>query len=176
VTNNPLTWTVICALCAWGCTSGVGPRDVGPTDPTTDPATDPSTDPATDPTDPYLATTDTTLLSDGVHNFQARAANGAGGVALTPITSYVVDNSPPLVSLDAPTATTIAGTAVTVTGSATDPHTAITLLEILIDGGVVAATSGSPLTIVTNTTIMPDGNYLFEVRATNAAGWTTSTT
>jgi hypothetical protein len=130
---------------------------------------------ASDATSPYLVTTDTTTLSDGNHSFQAQTTNGVATFVQTTLVNFIVDNSPPAISLTAPTGVDVRGT-IPLTANASDPHTGISLVEFLIDGAVVATDSTSPFTVSTDTTTLGDGTHAFSARATNGATLTALTT
>jgi hypothetical protein len=130
----------------------------------------------TDATSPYAFSSITTAtLADGVHNFQARATNQAGAVSITPITSYVVDNSPPSVSVISPTTTFISGLQSFVV-SATDLHTSVDLVEFYLDGVYIGSDSFAAFTTAIDTELLADGPISFAGTATNAVSLSATAT
>lgn len=120
-----------------------------------------------DATSPYAHTgIVTATLPDGVHNFQARAINQAGSVTLTPITSFVVDNSPPIVSVVSPGTTYIAGLQSFVV-SAIETHTSVSLVEFTLDGVPIGSDAFAAFTTAIDTQLLADGPITFGGTATN---------
>lgn len=128
----------------------------------------------TDVSSPYVFVYDTTVLSDGPHNFQARAKDGCDNETTTPVLNLVVDNSPPLVSYDGPLVGPLSGV-VAFTATASDPHSGIGHVELWVDGAQEASDFGAPYSISLNTLLLSNGNHDFAFRAYNAAGLFTDT-
>ena len=132
---------------------------------------------ATVTTAPYQTTWNTTSIADGTKvTIEALATDGAGLQSSTSET-VTVDNTPPTVSLTAPTGgATLSGT-VPLTATAGDAGSGIAKVDFLVDGKVVAtATTGGPSYSVNwNTTTTANGTHTVTARATDRAGNTTTT-
>lgn len=79
------------------------------------------------------------------------------------------DRTAPTVSLTAPAdGSTVAGT-ISVTATASD-DTAVTLVEVLVDGAVVGSDSSPPYAVTVATTSLGNGAHVLTARASDAAG------
>ncbi len=101
-------------------------------------------------------------LAEGSHTLRVQATDTAGNVELTPVSfTWVVDLTAPVITFtsrpSANTNATSAAIAFTVTGA--------TSVQCRLNSGAFAACT-SPV----NLTSLADGNYQFDVRATDAAG------
>jgi hypothetical protein len=125
-------------------------------------------------TTPFQYVYDTSGLTPGLHNFQARATNNAGSVTVTPITSYLVDNTPPVVTYVSPTPGPVRGL-VTFTGTAVDLQTGITSVFFDIGGtpyGPASPIGGGSYSLTLDTSLIADGSYSIFTEATNGGGQT----
>lgn len=123
----------------------------------------------TDVSSPYEFTLNTALYSDTTHNIQARATNIDGLSTTTPDLYLQFDNSAPSITLDAPSIGYQTGS-ITISATAIDPHSGITLVEFLVNGGVVGSSVLAPYSISYDTNLVPDGPVDFSARATNGVG------
>jgi PKD repeat protein len=128
----------------------------------------------TDTSAPYQYNYDTSVLSNGTHNFQARALNVAGLTATTPPLNLLIDNSGPEISLISPITGPLAGS-FAIEALASDLESGISIVEFLVDGIVVGSDSSSPYSFVYDSSVLPDGTHDFSARATNGTGLQTET-
>jgi len=130
---------------------------------------------AEDLASPYSMAWNTIGVSNGVHTLRAVARDGAGNNATSATISItvnnVVDSTPPTVSVTAPlNGATVAGTAVVISATATDPG-GVAGVEFLIDGSPVAAEdTTSPYSVSWNSLSVPNGTYSVTARARDTAG------
>jgi glucose/arabinose dehydrogenase len=97
------------------------------------------------------------------------ADNFSGHIYHIETTTQIGDTIAPSVSMTAPTANaTLSGTA-TITASAND-NTAVTKVEILVDGVVKGTITSAPYTYSWNTTTSSNGTHTIQARAYDAAG------
>lgn len=111
-------------------------------------------------------TTGTALVSaSGNQNLLASLAATGGG-------SYVVDNTPPSVSVSNPAsgATLSAGGNVTISTTATDSGSGVTSVEVYIDGAKVSTLAAPPYTYTWNTSTFALGVHTVLSKATDAVG------
>lgn len=97
-------------------------------------------------------------LADGDHSYRLRARDAAGNLAESAATSFVVDNTAPLISLSGVTDGDLLNHAVTPLVSITETHPQTSSIRL----------NGQPF--VSGTTVGSDGDYLLQVEATDAAG------
>lgn len=132
-----------------------------------------------------------TGLADGSHTFRVRAIGPEGEVDPTPAErTWVVDMSPPELSIERPTAGTyvedqsaggigpiIVVGSVTVEARATDPHSAVSLVHFEVDGLSVAPFAVTRQGDIYRFTYRPTsaGEHTITSRATNGSGLVTST-
>ena len=114
---------------------------------------------------------------DGTLNFNFFAAvaydaaeNPQAGPSL--FTSFIVDNTPPVVNILTPTEgqTVVAQTTATITGSAGDALTSITLIEYSVNGGTWMTTTPGATWSISLTGLNAGSNNLISVRATDTVG------
>lgn len=111
-------------------------------------------------------TTGTSLVSTVTFaNLLASLAATGGG-------TYVIDNVPPTVSVSSPASgsTLSAGSTVSVTSTATDASSAISSVDIYIDGAKATTLTTSPYTYSWNTSGLALGSHTVQAKATDAVG------
>lgn len=111
-------------------------------------------------------TTGTALVSSSSNqNLLASLASTGGG-------SYVVDNTPPTVSVSSPAngATLSAGGNITITTTASDSGSGIASVEVYIDGTKVSTLTTSPYTYTWNTSTYSLGSHTIQSKATDGMG------
>lgn len=124
---------------------------------------------------PYSINFDTSLISDGPHDFQTRATNNAGLVTLSnTVSGLITDSSPPTATVLQPTSSVLAGS-VPWEVDAQDPHSGISIVEILMDGVVIDSDTTNTYSGTIDTTLYVDGTHALTARATNGAGLTYTT-
>ena len=129
-----------------------------------------------DNTAPYEFSWDSTRVSDGNATLTAYAYDAAGNTGISSAIAVNVENqadpvdsTPPSVSILSPSAssTTVSGT-VTVSVSASD-DTAVTKVELLVNGNVVGTDNTAPYQFDWDTTQVADGQSSLLARAYDAA-------
>ena len=121
-----------------------------------------------------------TGLPDGEHVFETRSADIAGNVDPSPaMRTWTVDTEGPEASISEPAAGTLVRGEARIAAEASDDRE-LEKVEFLIDGEVVDVDRGEgpdrrePYEFGWDTTLADDGEHEIEVRATDAAGNTTS--
>ncbi len=125
-------------------------------------------------TSPYSVSWDTSSVSDGTHTIYAVAYDKAGNSKQTSIT-ITIDNSPPSVSITAPTSTYVHGT-VTIDISASDSTSGIAKVVLYIDGTEITTMTTSPYSYSWDTTSYSDGSHTVKAVAYNGVGLSSSVT
>jgi len=134
----------------------------------------------TTPTAPYSIPFDTTAVTDGHYDFRTVAYDVAGNsAASTPVTSRLVDNTPPTATMNDPSTVGgfVRGT-ITLSSTSDDPNgsdasgVAGVAYEYSTDGGSTWTNTGSTL----NTKNLPDGGLQLHAVVTDRAGNTTTST
>lgn len=125
---------------------------------------------ATDSTPPYSFNFQTTSLSPGNHNFQARGKNCLGSTSTTANLILQVDTSGPTVSMLTPLGPGFLAGGTTLQANATDTETGIQQVEFLLDGVVIGTDATAPYTLSYDSTTASDGSHDFQARAQNQAG------
>ncbi|MFL6239023.1 MAG: Ig-like domain-containing protein [Actinomycetes bacterium] len=118
-------------------------------------------------TSPYVANLAT--AADGTYDFEVRAIDPAGNIGASTTRVYTLDTTPP-----------VAPSLVSAPGSPSPTHMpawsfsteagATTECQLLDSTGPIAAWASCSSPYVGDLTTYPDGNYTFQVRATDAAG------
>ena len=124
---------------------------------------------ATDTTNPYSFTWDTTGLS-GSHTLFAKAYDSAGNTATSPTTTVNVgsiDTTPPDVQI---TGIFNSGKSLTVNVSASDTQSAVTKVELYIDGVLKATDNSAPWSFKINTKPLKPGNHSVQARGYDSLG------
>lgn len=124
---------------------------------------------ATDTSAPYTGTW--TPSAAGSYALTALATDNQNGTQTTaPTNVTVVSNSPPQVSLTAPTTgqSFFAGVPITVTASASDPGGSVTKVEFLAGSTLIGTATSSPYTV--SWTAAAPGSYALAARATDNSG------
>lgn len=120
---------------------------------------------------PYAFSWNTTTVANGSRTLQAKAYDAAGNVGTSSSRSVTVSNdkTAPTVSISSPAAgSTLSGT-VSVSMSASD-NKAVTRVDLLVDGKVVASDTTSPYAISWNTATVANGSRTLQAKAYDAAG------
>lgn len=117
----------------------------------------------------------TTQTNNGSATVTVGAVDTEGNRS-TDTVNVTVDNEPPSnVTIGNPSNSAYVGGSVTIDASATDTHTSVTELELLIDGSSQATESGSSASFNWNSSSVSDGPHNIAVRATDEAGNETET-
>jgi thermitase len=131
----------------------------------------------TDTTAPYGFSWDTTKLANGNATLAVTAYDAAGNAAsqsvgVTVSNVVAVDTTPPVVTVLSPgNGSSIVGTSVTVSASASDNAGAAGITQTLyIDGKVVASATGGSLSYKWNTRKLSAGTHTVQVVARDATG------
>jgi len=126
-------------------------------------------------TAPYSASFDTTTITNGPHNFTAKAYDAATNSAMTASISVTVSNpppadtTPPTVLLTAPASGSIVSNTITLTASASD-NVGVTKVEFYRDGTTLVGTATtSPFSVSYDTTTITNGSHNFSAKAYDAA-------
>jgi len=126
---------------------------------------------AEDTATPYSISWNTGTVANGVHSITAIARDGAGNTATSAV-SVTVNNDlvAPTVSMTAPAGgTTVTGTAVTVSASASD-NVGVTKVEFYIDGTLVATDTATPYSTTYDSTKLSNASHNLVAKAYDAAG------
>jgi hypothetical protein len=133
---------------------------------------------AEDTTVPYSVTWDTTTAADGSHTLSAVAWDTSGNrsVAPDPRVTVNVDNTPPSVSLTAPTTGSTVSGSTTVIASASD-NVAVVSVQFQLDGtNLGSPITTSPYSVTWDTTTAGNGAHQLTAVARDAAGNSTTST
>lgn len=136
---------------------------------------------ASDASAPYTFSWDSTTLADGTHTLESRAYDAAGNSASSAVVGVTVQNAldttPPAVSITSPVnGSSITGLRKTaVKASATD-DTAVSKLELYIDGILKRTAAGSALSWSWDLRNVTAGSHAVMVKAFDAAGNSSSAT
>ena len=118
----------------------------------------------------YAFSLDTTTLSAGVHQLQARAIDPAGNVGFSPGVSVTIDNVAPTVSITSPASgATVTGN-VTITANASDATSGVASVSFFVDGSSIGTDPNSPYSAVWNTAGVTPGSHILQARALDRAG------
>jgi hypothetical protein len=135
------------------------------------PGTPTWTDLCTNATSPATCNLDTTLYPDGPHELRAVARDNSGAVAIAPVLSPNLDNSPPTATPSIPPSGS--GT-VTMTATATDTGSGIAYVAFeALYGGIwyeFCRDTTAPFTCSGDSATVPDGNYSIRVVVMDNAG------
>jgi hypothetical protein len=116
---------------------------------------------------PWVLAIDTTILTDGVHNFEVRAIDRAGNVTVR-TRSYRVDNTAPGLEVTWPTSSWLRGR-VEIPYSATDSASGVASVELLAGGVVIARSNPLSGKIYWNS-FLTNGEAHLTIRVTDRAG------
>lgn len=132
---------------------------------------------AEDTVSPFTISWDTTTTTDGTHNLTALARDPAGNTTTSSTISVTVDNTGPSVSVTGPSpGALVRGTAVSVTGSASDPA-GVAGVQFKVDGANIGSEDTvSPYTVIWNTTGLSDGTHTLTAVARDTLNNTTTST
>jgi hypothetical protein len=111
-----------------------------------------------------------TTSGDGPHTLTATAFDTAG-LSSSVTRAVNVDNTPPTVSLTAPTGGTVSGTiALTADSGDPAPGTGVASVQFLVDNNVVATDTSAPYSTSWNTATAANGAHAIAARAADGAG------
>ncbi|HXH30937.1 MAG TPA: Ig-like domain-containing protein [Bacteriovoracaceae bacterium] len=122
----------------------------------------------------YSYTWDTTVIDNGSYTLQSKAYDEAGNVGVSAVVTVTVNNDKqaPVTAITAPAnASTVSGTAVIVTATATD-NVGVKTIEFLLDGvktPLVAGAAGQ-YSYTWDTSKISNGTYTLQTKATDEAG------
>lgn len=108
------------------------------------------------------------MLTDGVHSVYTTSHDAAGNTAVSSTTSFTVDTTPPVFSIEDGTAILTNDPTPTITGSSGEPDG--TIITVIVNGDTVSTTLSGGLWTVTITSPLADGSYIVTVGITDAAG------
>ena len=131
---------------------------------------------AEDTATPYTLTWDSTTVTNGSHTLTAVARDAAGNTTTATVVTVTVsnDSTPPTVSMTAPAAGTVSGSAVTVSATAAD-NIAVVGVQFKLDGvNLGAEDTATPYTLTWNTTTVANGSHTLTAVARDAAGNSTA--
>ena len=131
---------------------------------------------AADTAAPYTTTWNTTTATNGSsHTLTAVASDAAGNTTTATTVTVTVDNAAPTAAVTAPAANSfIGGTAVSVSGTATD-NIGVTSVQFKLDGvNLGAADTTSPYSVNWDTTTATNGSHSLTAVSSDAAGNTTT--
>ena len=117
-----------------------------------------------------------TAVVNGSHTLTAKAYDAVGnmGSASVAVTVKNSDTTPPTAKISAPLAgATVSGTAVAVSGTASD-NVGVTKVELYVDGTLYTSTTASSFNFSWNSTTKTNGSHTLMVKAYDAAGNTGS--
>ncbi|MFC1610929.1 Ig-like domain-containing protein, partial [Myxococcota bacterium] len=115
----------------------------------------------------FTAALDTTQLADGAHNLRLVAVDTRDNIAIHDFT-FIADNSPPEIILEGPAMT--GSTAVTVSGTLSDTHSGVTVLEVWAEGAPPDVVNDPGPTFDRMVAIPCNAETQVTARATNGAG------
>jgi hypothetical protein len=130
---------------------------------------------AEDTSSPYSITWNTTTAANGSHTLTAVARDAAGNTTTSAGVTVTVDKAAPTDSMTAPAnGAVVSGTAVTVSGNASD-NVGVVGVQFKLDGANLGAEdTSSPYSISWNTTTAANGSHTLTAVARDAAGNTTT--
>jgi hypothetical protein len=132
--------------------------------------------PVTDTVAPFGTSFDSTLLSDGLHTITVTATDTSGNTTTPETHTFVVENTGPMINSFTPAAGALVhGTAVPLTGDATDIVSGVASMTFKIDDGSKIAPitdMSAPFGGTFNSKLLADGTHTLTVIATNAVGST----
>src|SRR5207302_1993482 len=112
----------------------------------------------------------TTSVANGTHTLSAVARDAAGNTTTSPGVSVTVDNTPPTVSITAPTTGAMASGMVTISATATD-NVSVAGVQFKLDGvNLGAELTAAPYSISWNSTLAANGVRTLTAVARDAAG------
>jgi poly(3-hydroxybutyrate) depolymerase len=121
-------------------------------------------------------TWDVSAVSSGVHSVSAKATNASGGTATSTISITAgarSDTTSPTVAITSPASGATVNGTVAVAITAAD-NTAVTKVEVSIDGTLAATLTSSPYQFSWNTKALANGSHTVAAKAFDAAGNTAS--
>ncbi|MBI2930040.1 MAG: family 16 glycosylhydrolase [Planctomycetes bacterium] len=124
---------------------------------------------------PYQVSWDTSSVSNGAHNLQAKAYDGASAVVYSSTISVNVaniDTTPPSVAITSPASGSSVSGTVTVTATASD-NVGISRCELHVDGALVATHLTEPHSSASfswNTASLSNASHTLQAKAIDAAG------
>lgn len=134
---------------------------------------------STDSSSPYSYSWNTSSVSLGSHTIQAKATDASGNVGTSStVTVTVADQTPPTVSLTAPSAGSLLKGSVNVTANASDNTggTGVSKVEFYVDGTLKATDTASPYTYSWDTTTATNATHSLTAKAYDGASPVNSTT
>lgn len=137
---------------------------------------------AIDTTSPYAFSWDSTKVANGTANLLATAYDAAGNAASSTTVAVAVSNAtvsadvtPPTVTILSPTLSSISGTSLMLSDSATDNSGSAAISQLIyINGKLVATASGGSISYKWNTRNLKAGSYTLQFVAKDAAGNSTT--
>ncbi len=118
----------------------------------------------------------TTAAANGSHTLTVKAYDAVGNVgsAALSVTVNNADTTPPTARIGSPlSGATVSGTAVAVSGTASD-NVGVTKVELYADGALYASTTASAFSFSWNSTTKANGSHTLTVKAYDAANNTGS--
>lgn len=139
---------------------------------------------ATDTASPYAFSWDSTKVVNGTANLVATAYDAAGNAAPSTTVAVTVSNAtvakdttPPVITILSPTLSSILGTSLMLSDSATDNSGSAAISQsVYVNGKLVATASGGSLSYKWNTRNLKAGSYTLQFVAKDAAGNSTMAT
>jgi hypothetical protein len=118
---------------------------------------------------PYMATLNSTTLSNGNHRLLAKAYDAANNIGTStavtfPVNNPIADNTAPVVAASE----TGRQGAVTLSASATD-NIGVTKVEFYVDGSLAGSSSAMPYSLSLDSTLLTNGSHSVTAKAYDAA-------
>ena len=118
---------------------------------------------------------DTNTLTNGTHNFTAKATDNHGNTAATTVT-VSANNTPPSITITAPRAGALIVGTFTVSGTASSPAAGVATINVRVDSNpATLATGTTSWSTSLNTAGYADGAHTVFATATDTAGHATTT-
>ena len=118
----------------------------------------------------FTAALDTKTLADGSHTLVVTLTDGVGNSAQLTST-FVVDNTPPSVSVTSPAAGSVVNGAVDVTATASDATSGVSSIVLLVNGTAAGSCAdATSCTVSFNTATLADGAFNVTAQAVDGAG------
>ena len=118
----------------------------------------------------YIADWDASGAAPGPHVIQVTAYDNAGNSASTSITVYVLDETPPAVSLTSPDDQAVVWGSVAIGANATDAESGVERVEFAVDGVTIATDPTAPYSAVWDATSATAGEHTITATAYDGAG------
>jgi Bacterial Ig domain len=125
---------------------------------------------------PYKISWNSASVANGAHSISAKARDAAGNVAVSGAVSVTVsntsvpDNTPPTVSVTAPSNGATVGATVTLSASASD-NVGVVGVQFMVDGTATGPEqTAAPYQVSWNTALVANGSHAITAKARDAAG------